>query len=59
VFVAWVAGRSSRKISVTQADHKILDLEGMNAGEVEKVLSSCKNIMIIDRQPLDKPGDAS
>jgi len=59
VFVAWVAGRGSRKISVTQADHKILELDGMNAVEVEKILSACKNIMIIDRQPLDKPNDAS
>jgi hypothetical protein len=59
VFVAWVAGRNSRKVSVTQADHKILDIEGMSAGEVEKALSSCKNIMIIDRQPLDQPNDAS
>ena len=31
VLVSWVAGRSSRKISVTQADHKILELDGMNA----------------------------
>jgi hypothetical protein len=59
VFVAWVAGRSSRKISVTQADHKILDLDGMSVEEVEKALSSCKNIMIIDRQPLEKPNGAS
>jgi hypothetical protein len=55
--VAWVAGRHSRKISVTQADHKILDIEGMNAHEVEKILSSCKNIMIIDRQPPDASGE--
>jgi hypothetical protein len=58
VFVAWVTGRNSRKISVTQADHKILDLEGMSAEEVEKVLFSCKNIMIIDRQPPNPTGDA-
>jgi hypothetical protein len=57
VFVAWVAGRSSRKISVTQADHRILDLEGMSTEEVEKNLSSCKNIMIIDRQPPNPTGD--
>jgi hypothetical protein len=52
--VFWVAARSSRKVSVTLADHKILDLEGMSAEEVEKILSSCRNIMIIDRQPPDR-----
>ena len=57
VCVVWVAARSSRKISITQADHKILDLEGMNDGEVEKALLSCKNIMIIDRQPPDPTGN--
>ena len=59
VFVAWVAARSSRKISVTRADHKILDPEGQNVQEVEKALAACKNIMIVDRQPPDQRGHAA
>jgi hypothetical protein len=59
LLVLWVAGRSSRKISVTLADHRILDIEGMGTGEVEKVLSSCNNIMVIDRQPPEETNNAS
>jgi len=49
-FVAWVAARSSRKISVTGADHKLLDREGLNVQEVEKALAAGKNKMMVDRQ---------
>jgi hypothetical protein len=57
--VFWVAGRNSRKISVTLADRRILDIEGMSADEVEKVLPSCNNIMAIDRQPPDKTNNGT
>jgi hypothetical protein len=58
VLVAWVRGSGSRKISITQNDSKIFDIEGISAEEVEKILPLCKNIMAIDRHKPDSKSDA-
>jgi hypothetical protein len=50
VLVVWAQGGSSRKISVTQNDNKIINIIGMSAGAVETILPSCKNIMAVERQ---------
>jgi hypothetical protein len=50
VLVAWVRADGTRKVSITQNDNKIINLEGMNAREVEKILPLCKNIMAVERQ---------
>lgn len=56
VLVAWLRASGSRKISITQADHKILEIAGMSAEAVEKILPSCRNIMAVDRR---QPGRES
>lgn len=58
VLVAWGQANSARKVSVTQNDNKIINLEGMNAGEVEKILPLCKNIMAVEQQTPDAKGEA-
>jgi hypothetical protein len=58
VLVAWVRASGLRKVSITQNDNRILDIEGMSAEEVEKILPLFKNIMAVDRQKPDKKSDA-
>lgn len=58
VLVAWIHANRARKVSITQSDNKIINLAGMNAGEVERVLPMCKNIMAIERPVPDGKGHA-
>jgi hypothetical protein len=60
VLVAWdqAGNGNARKVSITQNDSKIIDLKGMDAREVEKILPICKNIMAIERQMPDVKGEA-
>jgi hypothetical protein len=57
VLVAWVRAGASRKVSITQHDNRIFDIEGTSAEDVEKILPSCKNIMAVDRQKPEKSSD--
>ena len=50
VLIAWGRADGARKVSITQNDNKIINLEGMNAREVEQILPLCKNIMAVERQ---------
>jgi hypothetical protein len=58
VLVAWVAAGNFRKVSITQNDNKIVNIAGLGAEEVEKILPSCKNIMAVERQKLAQKSDA-
>ncbi len=53
VLVAWARSDDFRKVSITQSDNKIINIAGLNAGEVEKILTACKNIMAVERQNPD------
>ena len=52
--IAWASARKSRKISVTTKDGKAVWLEGYSATEAERILSSARQIGVIDTKP---PGD--
>lgn len=54
VLAAWAGADGSRKVSVTQSDNKIINLAGLGAAEVEKILASCKNIMAVERPGAEK-----
>ena len=58
VLFAWAHANSARKISVTQSDNKIINLEEMNARELEKILPLCKNIMAVEKQMPGVRGEA-
>ena len=58
VLVTWADADDARKVSITQNDNKIINLEGMNARDVEKILPLCKNIMAVERQTPDVKGKA-
>jgi hypothetical protein len=58
VLVTWALADSARKVSITQSDNRIINLEGLNAREVEKILPLCKNIMAVERQTPDGKGEA-
>jgi hypothetical protein len=58
VLVAWASAGNRRKVSITQNDNKIVNLEGMNAPEVEKLLPLCKNIMAVERQSPGLKGES-
>ena len=56
VLFTWARAGNGRKVSITQNDNKIVNVEGMNAREIEKFLPLCKNIMAVERQ---MPGEKS
>jgi hypothetical protein len=58
VLVAWAHAGSARKVSITQNDNKTINVNGMNAREVEKILPMCKNIMAVEKQMPDAKGEA-
>ena len=49
VLVAWAGNGDFRKVSITRNDNKIINIAGLRAGEVEKILPLCKNIMAVER----------
>jgi hypothetical protein len=55
---AWAHAGEFRKVSITQSDNKLVNIAGLGAGEVEKILPSCKNIMAVERQPPDLKKDS-
>jgi len=55
---AWAGAGDFRKVSITLRDNKIINIAGVGAGEVEKILHSCKNIMAVERQKPDAKKDA-
>jgi hypothetical protein len=57
ILVAWVRADDSRKVSITQNDNKIINIAGLGADEVEKILPSCKNIMAVERPGSDLKKD--
>jgi hypothetical protein len=57
VLVAWAHVGDFRKVSITQSDNKIISIAGLGIGEVEKILTTCKNIMAIERQRPDLKKD--
>jgi hypothetical protein len=57
VLVAWGRADDSRKVSITQGDNKIINIAGLGAGEVEKILPLCKNIMAVERPRPDLKKD--
>ncbi len=57
VLVAWGRADDSRKVSITQGDNKIINIAGLGAGEVEKILPLCKNIMAVERPGPDLKKD--
>ena len=57
ILVAWVRADDSRKVSITQNDNKIINITGLGADEVEKILPLCKNIMAVERPGPDLKTD--
>jgi hypothetical protein len=57
VLVAWAGKGDFRKVSITQNDNKIINIAGLGAGEVEKILPLCKNIMAVERPKPDLKKD--
>jgi hypothetical protein len=57
VLVAWAGMGDFRKVSITQNDSKIINITGLGAKEVEKILPSCKNIMAVERQKPARKSD--
>jgi hypothetical protein len=58
VLAAWAGAGDFRKVSITQNDNKIINIAGLVAEEVEKILPSCKNIMAVERQKPAQKSDA-
>lgn len=58
VLAAWAASCDFRKISITLNDSKIVNIAGLSAGEVEKILSACRNIMAVE-SPKSGPKSAT
>jgi hypothetical protein len=50
VLAAWAGAVDFRKVSITQNDNRIINIAGLGAEEIEKILPSCKNIMAVERQ---------
>ena len=48
VLMYWVKCRSSRRLTLTKADNKILHIEGYNSEELQNLLPSCKILMAIE-----------
>jgi hypothetical protein len=57
VLVAWAGKGDFRKVSITQNDNKIINIAGLGADEVEKILPLCKNIMAVERSRPDLKKD--
>jgi hypothetical protein len=50
ILAAWAGAGDFRKVSITQNDNKLTNIAGLGIGEVEKILTACKNIMAVERQ---------
>jgi hypothetical protein len=57
VLVAWAGKDDFRKVSITQNDNKIINIAGLGADDVEKILPLCKNIMAVERPRPDLKKD--
>ena len=48
VLVAFIKGRTGRKVIVTTTDNTVIHAEGLTAAELERVLGMASNIAVID-----------
>ena len=48
VLVAFIKGRTGRKVIITTKDNTVVHAEGLTAAELERILDMAKNVAVID-----------
>jgi len=59
VLVAFLRGRTGRKVLITTKDNTVIHAEGLTAAELERVLAMAANIAVIDPNDPTATGNES
>lgn len=55
VIVKWIDARKNREVLITTKDNTVFHAKGYSVSNIEKILKSTTNLIVIDKEPIDKP----